>query len=99
VEAPAGATSAGASISTSTATKAKHTPIRFTLKNEDEPSANKKRRSGSRERDAVGPEKRRVPIRNAEDRKYDNLPACKYNSFLIETITKATIINIFSKRG
>lgn len=75
VEAPAGATSAGASISTSTATKAKHTPIRFTLKNEDEPSANKKRRSGSRERDAVGPEKRRVPIRNAEDRKYDNLPA------------------------
>ncbi|KAH8363501.1 hypothetical protein KR084_010956 [Drosophila pseudotakahashii] len=75
VEAPAGATSAVASICTSTATKAKHTPIRFTLKNEDEPSSNKKRRSGSRERDAVGPEKRRVPIRNAEDRKYDNLPA------------------------
>ncbi|XP_017113704.1 zinc finger CCCH domain-containing protein 14 [Drosophila elegans] len=75
VEEPAAAASAGVSTSTSTATKAKHTPIRFTLKNEDAPSANRKRRSGSPERDAVAPEKRRVPIRNAEDRKYDNLPA------------------------
>nr|XP_044251650.1 zinc finger CCCH domain-containing protein 14 [Drosophila takahashii] len=72
VEAPAGATAA---VVSTTATKAKHTPIRFTLKNEDEPSPTKKRRSGSHERDAVGLEKRRVPIRNAEDRKYDNLPA------------------------
>ncbi|XP_017046872.1 zinc finger CCCH domain-containing protein 14 [Drosophila ficusphila] len=65
----------GAGAPSSTATKAKHTPIRFTLKNEDESSSNKKRHSGSPERDAVAPEKRRVPIRSAEDRKYDNLPA------------------------
>ncbi|XP_016981443.1 zinc finger CCCH domain-containing protein 14 [Drosophila rhopaloa] len=75
VEETSAAASAGVSTSTSTATKAKHTPIRFTLKNEDEPSSHRKRRSGSPERDVVGPEKRRVPIRNAEDRKYDNLPA------------------------
>ncbi|KAH8323639.1 hypothetical protein KR074_008253 [Drosophila pseudoananassae] len=59
----------------STSTKSKHTPIRFTLKNEEEPSSTKKRRPDSRERDGVTVEKRRIPIRNAEDRKYDNLPA------------------------
>ncbi|XP_017084119.2 zinc finger CCCH domain-containing protein 14 [Drosophila eugracilis] len=75
VETPVGAATSGASTCPSTATKAKHTPIRFTLKSDEEPSANKKRRSGSTERDAVAPEKRRVAIRNAEDRKYDNLPA------------------------
>ncbi|XP_043652556.1 zinc finger CCCH domain-containing protein 14 [Drosophila teissieri] len=74
-EASSATKSASASTSASTTTKAKHTPIRFTLKSEDEPSASKKRRSGSPERDVVAPEKRRVSIRNAEDRKYDNLPA------------------------
>lgn len=62
----------------STFTKGKHTPIRYTLKNEEEPSSTKKRRPDSRDRDAVTVEKRKIPIRNAEDRKYDNLPACKY---------------------
>ncbi|ALC47277.1 Nab2 [Drosophila busckii] len=48
--------------------KAKHTPIRFKLKPEEELSPAKKRRSGSKERD-------RISIRHAEDKKYDNLPA------------------------
>ncbi|KAH8246973.1 hypothetical protein KR032_005614 [Drosophila birchii] len=61
-----------ASVSTSsTSTKGKHTPIRFTLRNEDEPSSTRKHRSKSPEREGG----RRIPIRNAEDRKYDNLPA------------------------
>lgn len=66
--------------------KAKHTPIRFKLKPEDEvqpqsqsqPQSQlqpqKKRRSGSKERDS-STERRRISIRTAEDRKYDNLPA------------------------
>ncbi|EDX14206.1 zinc finger CCCH domain-containing protein 14 [Drosophila simulans] len=74
-ETSSAAKSVSASPSVSTTTKAKHTPIRFTLKSEDEPSAKKKRRSGSPDRDVAAPERRRVSIRNAEDRKYDNLPA------------------------
>ncbi|XP_033166442.1 zinc finger CCCH domain-containing protein 14 [Drosophila mauritiana] len=74
-ETSSAAKSVSASSSVSTTTKAKHTPIRFTLKSEDEPSAKKKRRSGSPDRDVAAPERRRVSIRNAEDRKYDNLPA------------------------
>ncbi|EDV34001.1 uncharacterized protein Dana_GF20725 [Drosophila ananassae] len=66
---------ASSSTVASTSIKSKHTPIRYTLKNEEEPSSNKKRRPDSRERDAVTVEKRKIPIRNAEDRKYDNLPA------------------------
>ncbi|KAH8360093.1 hypothetical protein KR093_010659 [Drosophila rubida] len=58
--------------------KAKHTPIRFKLKSDEEPQTHsqsqKKRRSDSKERDA-STERRRISIRNAEDRKYDNLPA------------------------
>eukprot|EP00099_Drosophila_melanogaster_P023470 NP_651243.1 nuclear polyadenosine RNA-binding 2 [Drosophila melanogaster] len=74
-ETSSAAKSVSASTSVSTTTKAKHTPIRFTLKSEDEPSASKKRRSGSPDRDVAAPERRRVSIRNPEDRKYDNLPA------------------------
>ncbi|XP_034117695.1 zinc finger CCCH domain-containing protein 14 [Drosophila albomicans] len=65
--------------------KSKHTPIRFKLKSDEEPQhtqsqsqsqlqPQKKRRSHSKERDA-STERRRISIRNAEDRKYDNLPA------------------------
>ncbi|KAH8310479.1 hypothetical protein KR044_001555 [Drosophila immigrans] len=64
--------------------KVKHTPIRFKLRSEEEPQPQsqsqsqsqpqKKRRSDSKERDA-STERRRISIRNAEDRKYDNLPA------------------------
>ncbi|XP_002073144.4 zinc finger CCCH domain-containing protein 14 [Drosophila willistoni] len=52
--------------------KAKHTPIRFTLKPDGEPD-HKKRRSRSVEQE-VAIERRKIPIRHAEDRKYDNLP-------------------------
>ncbi|EDW33953.1 GL21991 [Drosophila persimilis] len=61
--------------------KNKHTPIRFTLRSEEKsqaqpqaPPAQRKRRSGSHERDS-SLERRKVPLRNLEDRKYDNLPA------------------------
>ncbi|KAH8294189.1 hypothetical protein KR054_009272 [Drosophila jambulina] len=68
---PAAVDNSASVTTSSTSTKGKHTPIRFTLRNEDEPSSKRKHRSNSPERDGV----RRIPIRNAEDRKYDNLPA------------------------
>ncbi|KAH8386005.1 hypothetical protein KR200_012233 [Drosophila serrata] len=68
---PAAVENSASVTTSSTSTKGKHTPIRFTLKNEDEPSSKKKHRSNSPEREGV----RKIPIRNAEDRKYDNLPA------------------------
>ncbi|XP_030376239.1 zinc finger CCCH domain-containing protein 14 isoform X2 [Scaptodrosophila lebanonensis] len=60
--------------------KNKHTPIRFTLKNDEELVPQKKRRSDSQEeRDKpvrdTSTERRKISIRTAEDRKYDNLPA------------------------
>ncbi|XP_022210391.2 zinc finger CCCH domain-containing protein 18 [Drosophila obscura] len=73
------------SVIVSASAKNKHTPIRFTLKSEEKSQAQapaqvqaqpatRKRRSGSHERDA-SMERRKVPLRNLEDRKYDNLPA------------------------
>lgn len=58
--------------------KAKHTPIRFKLKHEDseDMQLHKKRRSLSQDRES-STEPRRISIRNADDRKYENLPACK----------------------
>ncbi|XP_043864257.1 zinc finger CCCH domain-containing protein 14 [Drosophila mojavensis] len=61
------------STTVETASKAKHTPIRFKIKPEEEQQPQKKRRSGSKDRDS-SIERRRISIRNAEDRKYDNLP-------------------------
>lgn len=58
--------------------KAKHTPIRFKLKHEEseDMQLHKKRRSLSQDRES-STEPRRISIRNADDRKYENLPACK----------------------
>ncbi|XP_017020231.1 zinc finger CCCH domain-containing protein 14 [Drosophila kikkawai] len=72
---PAAAESSASVTTSSASTKGKHTPIRFTLRNEDEPSSKRKLRSNSPERDGVPLDKRRIPIRSVEDRKYDNLPA------------------------
>ncbi|XP_034662574.1 zinc finger CCCH domain-containing protein 14 [Drosophila subobscura] len=83
VEPAAATTAAPVSVIVSASAKNKHTPIRFTLKSEDKPQAAaqppaqpapRKRRSGSHER-ATSLERRKVPLRNLEDRKYDNLPA------------------------
>ncbi|EDW66816.1 zinc finger CCCH domain-containing protein 14 isoform X1 [Drosophila virilis] len=69
--------------------KAKHTPIRFKLKSdEEELQPVKKRRSGSKERES-SMERRRISIRNAEDRKYDNLPALSAVS-VDSTVLKVT---------
>lgn len=66
------------STTVETASKAKHTPIRFKIKPEEEQQqSQKKRRSGSKDRES-SMERRRISIRNAEDRKYDNLPTRKY---------------------
>lgn len=58
--------------------KVKHTPIRFKLKHEESEDMQllKKRRSLSQDRES-STEPRRISIRNADDRKYENLPACK----------------------
>lgn len=75
--------STGSTVAEVTATleapsKVKHTPIRFKLKHEEPEEVQhlKKRRSQSHDRE-FSTEPRRVSIRNAEDRKYDNLPSCK----------------------
>lgn len=75
--------STGSTVAEATATleapsKVKHTPIRFKLKHEEAEEVQhlKKRRSQSHDRES-STEPRRISIRNAEDRKYDNLPSCK----------------------
>ncbi|XP_032593641.1 zinc finger CCCH domain-containing protein 14 isoform X2 [Drosophila grimshawi] len=81
------ATAAAAATTLEAPAKAKHTPIRFKLKQEEE-QAQKNHRSGSKDRDS-STERRRISIRNAEDRKYDNLPALSAVS-VDSTVLKVT---------